>query len=283
MTTPLAPVDYSGDAMELVDAAEAARVLGHRRPRSLPKALLACADSIEPNGDGSAGRMAWRRGVLWRYADTVMTHGVTTIDGRPALDRTGIARHLAVAVGTVHRWLRNNARNGFPTPAYRGWYYTDEVEEWYRLRRVGRHPDVPRTGNPDDLVRKTEVAYMAGYRNVTCLDHSRIWHALRERNDSTDNVVLPSGRIRLRFPRRVVWDVLDAHTDHRRRPYAGRVVDRSGEPDELVGCREAARALGYRFPSGLPPLVLERADLPRRPRRWKRQTLWALADELDRY
>ena len=86
--------------MELVDAVEAARLLGYPRPRSLPEALLACADTTRPDADGWAGRPAWQRSTLWRYADTVMMYGDTTIDGRPALDRTGIAKHLGVAVGT---------------------------------------------------------------------------------------------------------------------------------------------------------------------------------------
>jgi hypothetical protein len=42
-------MDRSGDAMDTVDAVEAARLLGYPRPGSLPKALLACADSTEPN------------------------------------------------------------------------------------------------------------------------------------------------------------------------------------------------------------------------------------------
>ena len=282
MPPPNGPIDRSGDAMETVDSMEAARLLGYPRPGSLPKALLACADGTEPDGDGSAGRLVWRRATLWRYADTVLTYGATTIDGRPALDRTGIAQHLGVAVGTVHRWMRNSDRNGFPTPAAPGWYYTDHIDQWYRGHRTGRRTDIPRTGNPDDLVRKTEVAYMAGYRDVTCLDHSRIWESVRQRNVPADNVLLPSGRIRLRFRRRAVWEVLDAHSDHRLRPHTGRVVDRSGHPDDLVGSLEAARVLGYRFPSGLPLVVLDRADVSRRPRRWQRQTLWTLADQLDR-
>lgn len=282
MTPPHGAIDRSGDAGEPVDAIEAAQLLGYSRPGSLPKALVACADSTEPNADGSAGHPAWRRATLWRYADTVLTHRATTIDGRPALDRTGIATHLGVAVGTVQRWLRNSGRNGFPAAAADGWYYIDHIDQWYRGHRTGRRTNIPRAGNPDDLVWKTEVAYMAGYRDVTCLDHSRIWESVRQRNVPADNVLLPSGRIRLRFRRCAVWEVLDGHTDHRRRPHTGRVVDRSGHPDDLVGCREAARVLGYRFPSGLPLIVLDRADVPHRPRRWKRQTLWTLADQLDR-
>jgi hypothetical protein len=53
-------MDRSGDAMDTVDAVEAARLLGYPRPGSLPKALLACADSTEPDANGSAGRLVWR-------------------------------------------------------------------------------------------------------------------------------------------------------------------------------------------------------------------------------
>lgn len=62
------------------------------------------------------------------------------------------------------------------------------------------------------------------------------------------------------------------------------IVDRSGDPDELVTAPIAARVIGYTSHRGLPPDLLSLADevaeLPsgRKRRYWKRRTLWAYAD-----
>ncbi|MFF5293011.1 hypothetical protein [Paractinoplanes globisporus] len=61
-------------------------------------------------------------------------------------------------------------------------------------------------------------------------------------------------------------------------------VDRSGDPNELVGSGEAAKIFGYRSYRNLPDELNERADDieilsdGRKRRRWYRRTVWDLAD-----
>ncbi|WP_157747101.1 hypothetical protein [Micromonospora echinofusca] len=67
-------------------------------------------------------------------------------------------------------------------------------------------------------------------------------------------------------------------------------VDRSGDPDELVNTTTVARMLGYQSVDSLQgrnriwPLLLERVDdesltpTGRKRRRWKRRTVWEIAD-----
>jgi hypothetical protein len=61
-------------------------------------------------------------------------------------------------------------------------------------------------------------------------------------------------------------------------------VDRTGDPDELVTSGTAAKILGYRSYRNLPDALLDAADnterLPsgRVRRRWRRRTVWAIAD-----
>ncbi|MFD6563077.1 hypothetical protein [Micromonospora profundi] len=76
----------------------------------------------------------------------------------------------------------------------------------------------------------------------------------------------------------------------RARRAASAAVDRSGDPDELVNSATVARMLGYRSADSLQgqnriwPLLLERVDdesltpTGRKRRRWKRRTVWDIAD-----
>ncbi|WP_155945641.1 hypothetical protein [Micromonospora sp. CNB394] len=71
---------------------------------------------------------------------------------------------------------------------------------------------------------------------------------------------------------------------------ASDAVDRTGDPDELVPTATVARILGYRSVDSLQgrnriwPLLLERVDdesltpTGRKRRRWKRRTVWEIAD-----
>ncbi|MFC8850577.1 MULTISPECIES: hypothetical protein [unclassified Micromonospora] len=281
--------DRTANPEELVSSTEAARLLGYSRPEKLPQALLAEADVTERRDDGTVKRRLWRRKTLWRYADRAMVTGNTIIAGRPAVDRAGLAALTGVTLATVDRWIAESSSNGFPSVQERRWYYIDEVQRWHTERQAeqrSRLSVVDRSGDPDELVTKEQAARIVGYAKGDHLDNSPLWAALRERNDPGHNVALPSGRSRLRWPRRVVWEVADARTGRRGRPAgasaATRVIDRSGDPDELVGAAEATRVLGYRHPSGLPRGVLDRADVPLSPgtsRKWRRSTLWAIADE----
>jgi hypothetical protein len=282
---PRRAIDRTGDPNAVVGSTEAARRLGYSRPEKLPTTLLDLAD-VERNPDGSIRRRTWTLRTLWHFADVHLAAGATTIDGRAAVDRAGIAERAGVTVPAVAAWIAGRARNGFPEPIEADWYAVDAIDTWiaeHARARVDRLTRVDRSGGPDELVTKTEVARIVGYDDARSLDNSPLYATLLERNRPEHNEPLPSGRQRRRWPRRVVWDVADTRTNRRGRPRgataATRTVDRSGDADELVGASEASRVLGYRHPSGLPGHVLERADVPGAPRQWRRSTLWAIADE----
>jgi hypothetical protein len=61
-------VDRTGDPDELVNAPQAARLLGYNAPADLPPALLTLADDITPLPSGRQ-RRRWRRHTLWAWAD----------------------------------------------------------------------------------------------------------------------------------------------------------------------------------------------------------------------
>jgi predicted DNA-binding transcriptional regulator AlpA len=72
-------VDYSGDADDLVNAPEAARMLGYVNHRSLPKLLLVNPDESETLPSGRI-RRRWHRQSIWDFADTRIERHST---GRP--------------------------------------------------------------------------------------------------------------------------------------------------------------------------------------------------------
>lgn len=288
MPSPVADhstVDRTGDPDEFVGATEAARVLGYSRPEKLPPTLIARADV--PRGEGATRR--WKRRTLWEFQDTVRATGTTSIGGRTALDRAGIIAHTGAAVPTVANWLAHRADNGFPDPVHDRWYYQDEVDAWLADRAKASRAqltEVDRSGDPDDLVTKTQAAKILGYQDVSHLNNSTVWSNLQQLHDPADDQLLPAGGTRQFFRRRAVWQAADMRPARRgrRKDAEPRTVDRTGDPDDLVGATEAARVLGYRHPSGLTPAILERADVPltaSTTRKWKRRTLWTIADQAE--
>jgi hypothetical protein len=101
-------------------------------------------------------------------------------------------------------------------------------------------------------------------------------------------------RHRYRFPSRADgvrgawWDLDDVEQfwDHYQQAHHAALdrVDRSGDPNELIGAPQAARILGYNTSADLPPALLTLANditlLPsgRLRRKWQRSTLWTWAD-----
>ncbi|MEV0135750.1 hypothetical protein AB0H83_45820 [Dactylosporangium sp. NPDC050688] len=283
---PRWPVDTTGDPAELVGSTEAARVVGHPKPNRLPHSLLEVADAIERNPDGTVARRRWRRDTLWRYATTVMTNRRTVIDDRLMLDRLGVADRLGLHLSRIDVAIAGSPSNGFPTQVEGRWYPADDVDAWDDQRRrqqLDSLTAVDYTGDPDDLLTRADAARVVGYTAARNLDNSPILEYLLAHNNDADNTTMAaSGRTRLRWPRRVVWDAAQARTGSTGRTRAAtRIVDRTGDPTELVGAAEAARVLGYRRPSGLPKTLLNQPDEPGPPRRWRRSTLWAAegADE----
>lgn len=275
-------VDRTGHPDDLVGTAEATRILGYAQPDKLPAQLLEQADNVERNPDGSIKRRSWKRSTLWRWADIHLAVESTKIDGRPALDRTGIAAHTGFAISAVATWIAGRDTNGFPNRVEGRWYYTDEIDEWVRQHIASYRPTDSVRSRTDELIDIDEVARMAGFSSKDSLRQNPLWHILAERNDPTDNEKSPRGRPRRRWPRRTVQQIIDADQPRRgRRPGTTRIIDRTGDPNELVGATEAARVLGYQHRSGLPEKVLDRTDVPSDPgpRKWRRSTLWSIADE----
>lgn len=219
------------------------------------------------------------------------------INGRRAVDRAGAADAASVSVPQVDKLYRERARTRFPEriPGTTCWY-EDDILAWkpvHQESRTAALTTVDRSGDPDELVIAAEIARILGYRDRTSLSNSSVWPRLLELNKPEDNQILPSGRPRRRWPRRVVWQVGDARTG-KSGPQSGRPVgtprsgpvDRTGDPEELVGAPETARTLGYSKAESLPQAVLDRADevttdkAGRQHRKWRRRTLWTIADEL---
>ncbi len=106
------------------------------------------------------------------------------------------------------------------------------------------------------------------------------WHRHRERTGFPDAFTDEAGA-------QWFWqDEIDAfHTAHRKAKLAVLTrVDRSGDPNELVGSGEAAKILRYGSYRNLPDELRDRPDDievlsdGRLRRRWYRRTVWAIAD-----
>ncbi|WFE53006.1 hypothetical protein [Micromonospora sp. WMMD1155] len=136
------------------------------------------------------------------------------------------------------------------------------------------------TRNPDDSSRvgRAEAAAMLGI-SLSHLDRlygERATNGFPERVDGTK--WLTESITSYQLPR------------DRARRAASAAVDRSGDPDELVNSTTVARMLGYQSADSLRgenriwPLLLERVDdesltaTGRKRRRWKRRTVWDIAD-----
>jgi len=222
---------------------------------------------------------------------------IKKIRGREVLDHAGIVQRTGVSGRTVDEWIAGSPDNGFPSriPGTR-YFPAKAVDTWWAKHQAHRRSGlttVDRSGDPNELVIKAEVARILGYQDSRSLDNSSVLARLLERNNARDNETMSSGRTRLRWPRRVVWEVADERTGQVGRRPAATVrarVDRTGDPDELVQAPEAARVLGYADYRRLQnsaewATLLDRVDQEepgtgdRTARSWRRRTLWAVADQ----
>ncbi|GAA3346575.1 hypothetical protein GCM10020358_58080 [Amorphoplanes nipponensis] len=107
-----------------------------------------------------------------------------------------------------------------------------------------------------------------------------LWHRNRATTGFPDGFTDDSGR---------EWFWLDQitafHTAHQKAKLAElTTIDRSGDPDELVGSGEAAKILRYGSYRNLPDQLRDQPDDieilsdGRLRRRWYRRTVWAIAD-----
>jgi hypothetical protein len=133
------------------------------------------------------------------------------IAGRRALDRAGVAAHLAVAYTTVNHWHRHRAHFGFPAGFShdgRQWFWLDDIDAFHVAHLAAKRAGltkVDRCGNADDLVGSGTAAKILGYSSYRNLPDT-----LLDRPDRTEE--LPDGRTRRYWYRRTVWAVADART-----------------------------------------------------------------------
>jgi len=134
-----------------------------------------------------------------------------TIDGRTALDRSGVAAHLGVAYTTVNNWHRHRTRFTFPdgfTHDGGEWFWLDDIDRFHTAHLAAKRAEltkVDRRGQPDDLVGSGAAARILGYRSYRNLPDT-----LYDRPDRIER--LPDGRVRRLWFRRTVWAVADART-----------------------------------------------------------------------
>jgi hypothetical protein len=134
------------------------------------------------------------------------------IDGRPALDRVGVAEHTGAAYSTVNHWRRHRARSGFPEGFTgsdgREWFWLDDVDAFHALHRTAKRAEltrVDRRGDPDEEVTSGMAAKILGYRSYRNLPD-----VLLDQPDRVEK--LSDGRIRRYWRRRTVWAVADNRT-----------------------------------------------------------------------
>jgi hypothetical protein len=222
--------------------------------------------------------------------------GTRIIDDRLAVDRQGISERAQAAVTTVDLWIAQRASNGFPHPicaqrtgqSRRHWYWAEDIDQFLTRHQQAHQrtfTTVDRSGDPDDLLTAAQCARVLGYRSG-----SNLPAAFLEIADESETK--PGVRPRRLWRRSTVWRYADHRGSRRgggprrgtRNRLSDRVIDTSGEPDELVGSAEAARVLGYAAHTSLPAELYDLADerqdkdSGRVWHRWRRATLWAYGE-----
>ena len=133
------------------------------------------------------------------------------IDGRTALDRTGVAAHTGAAYSTVNHWHHHRSRFGFPRGfAHDGreWFWLDDIEAFHAAHQAAKRAEltkVDRRGDPEDLIGSGAAARVLGYGSYRNLPDTLYDHPDRVET-------LPDGRLRRLWLRRTVWAVADART-----------------------------------------------------------------------
>ncbi|OON32073.1 MULTISPECIES: hypothetical protein [unclassified Micromonospora] len=133
------------------------------------------------------------------------------IDGRPALDRAGVAAHTGAAYSTVNHWHRHRARFGFPEGFQhdgREWFWLDDIEAFHAAHQAAKRAEltrVDRRGDSNDLIGSGTAARVLGYGSYRNLPDTLYDHPDRVET-------LPDGRVRRLWFRRTVWAVADVRT-----------------------------------------------------------------------
>jgi hypothetical protein len=202
------------------------------------------------------------------------------VDGRPVINRAELCRQTGVSMTTAERWWRQRESNGHPPAALvdgrRLFWDEAAVIDFARAQ-----PEVISASGEDTvvvggrtLVGRRRLAAALAMNEAT---HANLY-SQRHENGHPEHAA--------KFGKRLFWDEAQVLKWDEARRAAARArltpVDRSGDPDELVGLDEGARVLGFadqrtltsvraRYPDRFPPPDDEDG-------RYKRRTLWAYAD-----
>ena len=198
------------------------------------------------------------------------------VDGRELVTRPWLARVTGEREHTLYKWWVDRANNGHPDGTEIDGVLFFDLEQWRAWR--AEHSADRRVVAGRVLLSRAELARRTGEpaKNL------QLWWDRRDDNDHPDGV---------RYGRKLYHDEEQWFTwyrAHREQLKAGLTpVDRSGDPDELVGQSEAARILGYTSSSTIPKYrargqFVEPDEVGTNGGQemplWRRRTLWTFAD-----
>lgn len=179
-----------------------------------------------------------------------------TIDGRPVLDRAGVAQRTGVAYTTVVHWHHHRTRFGFPDGVVvdgTRWFFTDDIDAFHTAHQQAMLAGltvVDRRGDPNELVTSGQVAEILDYGSYRNLP-AKLYNTPDHTEDLSD------GRVRKFWYRRTVWAHADART-------GGRSTGRT--PGSTTGPRKPySYADDPRLPAAID--LLRQADIAGRDRR----------------
>lgn len=204
-------------------------------------------------------------------------------EGRPVINRAEFQRQLGIARATAERWYQDRAENGHPEPVLRDGrrLFFDETEllAWGRGQLERRSPPPRITRDGRTLITRAELARITGLGE----QHLASLYSQRTENGHPE-AVLQEGRW-LYFDELACREWHDRYTAAKLATLSE--VDRSGDPDELVEIREAARVLGYARKESIDSYRSRNVGYfpdpdATEPNRWARRTLWAFADRRSR-
>lgn len=145
----------------------------------------------------------------WRAWRTEHGADRRTVAGRALVTRRELNRISGVPVKTLTRWYTHRADNGHPEGVLLDRrLYVDEQDwvRWHGAHRDAQRADlteVERSGDPDELLTAAEAARLLGYRN----DATVRAYVQRGQFIAPDaEEPLPSGRVRLLWTRRRLWE-----------------------------------------------------------------------------
>lgn len=235
-----------------------------------------------PSGDARTAR-GRRRGPDPRpTVFGVRTPDRHVIDGRTVLTRAEICRTFDVGQSTAERWWRERGHNNHPPVVLREgrrqWWDEQAMAEF--IETVGEPDEIEHEGRT--LCTRRALARQTGVSSR----YLQSLHSQRAESGHPD-AVLRRGRSDY-FDREafhVWWEAVQAA-----QRASLTAVDRSGDPDELVGLTEAARVLGYRDAGTLRAYLsrnqgyFPEADAtdPDGHRLYHRRTLWEFAESRTR-